>query len=115
MKLWNPSSIKVRPDEFGEVIAEHDIAVFHFWASWNAYDQTMDQVLSEIAKEYKGRIFIGSVAADEPENWSRCKELRILNLPAVASFINGQHHETIIGLNSMEFWSHKVQEWVDKY
>jgi thioredoxin 1 len=115
VKLWNPSSIPVRPDEFGEVIADHDVAVFHFWASWNTYDKTMDQILSEIAAEYKGRIFIGSIDADEPENWTRCKELRVLNLPAVASFINGKHHETIIGLNSREFWSRKVEEWMHSY
>ncbi len=115
MKLWNPSTTKVPADKFGKVITEHEIAVFHFWASWNAYDKTMDQILCEIADEYKGRIFIGSIDADEPENWPRCKELRILNLPAVASFIDGKHHETIIGLNSREFWSHKVQEWLYSY
>jgi len=112
MDLWKPSTTEVRPDEFGKVIADRSLTVFHFWASWNTYDKTMDQILCEIADEYEGRVFIGSIDADQKENWFRCNELRILNLPAVASFINGRHHETIIGLSDREFWSRKVQEWI---
>ena len=108
---WKPSTTEVLPDAFGEVIAGHNIAVFHFWASWNSYDVAMDQRLCEIADAYKGQIFIGSIDADDEENWARCKELRILNLPAIASFVNGRHFETIIGLPSKELLNSKVQEW----
>ena len=108
---WKPSTTEVAPEEFGEVIAGHSIAVFHFWASWNSYDVTMDQRLCEVANAYKGQIFIGSIDADNPENWERCKELRILNLPAIASFVNGQHFETVIGLLSKASLDSKVKEW----
>lgn len=109
---WKPSTTEVLPDRFGEVIAGHNVALFHFYASWNVYDVEMDQMLCEIAGDYKGQIFIGSIDADNQENWEKCKELRILNLPAIASFINGHHLETLTGLASREFWNSKVQKWL---
>ena len=108
---WQPSTTKVLPGEFDEVLAGHKVAVFHFYASWNRYDVTMDQILCEIADTYKGHMFIGSIDTDDPENYEKCKELRILNLPAIAAFVNGQHFETVIGLLSKESLNTKVKEW----
>lgn len=110
---WQPSTTKVLPDEFNEVLAGHNVAVFHFYASWNEYDVTMDQMLCEIADTYKDRIFIGSIDTDDQENLERCKELRILNLPAIATFVNGQHVETVIGLLSQESLNTKVEKWAN--
>ncbi len=94
---WQPSTTKVLPDEFGEVIAGHNVPIFHSYASWNRYDVTMDRQLCEIADVYKDQIFIGSIDTDHEKNWERCKELRILNLPAIVTFVNGRHFETVIG------------------
>ena len=110
---WQLSTTKVLPDKFGELIAGHSIAVFHFYASWNRYDVTMDQMLGDIADAYKDHIFIGSIDTDDQENWERCKELRILNLPAIAVFVNSQHYETVIGLLSKKSLNNKVEEWLN--
>ena len=108
---WQPSTTKVLPDEFGEVIAGHSVVIFHFYAAWNRYDVIMDQLLCEIGDTYKDHIFIGSIDTDDQENCEKCKELRILNLPAIAAFVNGEHFETIIGLLSKESLNTKVQKW----
>jgi thioredoxin-like negative regulator of GroEL len=111
---WKPSTAEVLPDTFGKVIAAHDVVVFHFWASWNAYDVTMDQMLGEIANDYSDQIFIGSIDTDNQENWARCKELRILNLPAIATFVKGKHFETVMGLGSREFLGWQSAEMVER-
>ena len=108
---WSPSTTKVLPHEFDEVLARHNVAVVHFYASWNQSDVTMDQLLCEVAHTYKDRIFIGSIDTDDQENREKCKELRILNLPAIAAFVNGQHVETVVGLVSKESLNSKVEEW----
>jgi thioredoxin-like negative regulator of GroEL len=108
---WQPSTTKVSSDEFGEVIAGHNVVIFHFYASWNRYDVAMDQILCEIAGTDKDDIFIGSIDTDDQENCEKCKELRILNLPAIAAFVNGRHFETVIGLLSKNSLNTKVQEW----
>jgi len=109
---WQPSTTKVLADGFCEVIGTTKVAVFHFYASWNRYDVTEDQMLCEIADAYKDQIFVGSIDTDDHENWERCKELRILNLPAIAIFVKGQHFETVIGLLSKESLNSKVQKWL---
>ncbi|HEU4507421.1 MAG TPA: hypothetical protein VFR78_04230, partial [Pyrinomonadaceae bacterium] len=72
-----------------------------------------DQMLCEIVDAYKDHIFFGSIDTDDQENWGRCIELRILNLPAIAAFVNGQHFETVIGLSSEESLKSKVQQWLN--
>ena len=109
---WHPSTSKVLPDRFDEIIRGHNVAVFHFYASWNRYDVTMDQMLGEIAVAYKDQIFVGAIDTDDQENWERCKELRILNLPAIVIFVNGRHCETVTGLLSNESLNCKVQTWL---
>ena len=109
---WQPSTTKILPDRFGEVVGSHNVVVFHFYAAWNWYDVPMDQMLSEIAVAYRDQIFVGSIDTDDQDNWKRCKELRILNLPAIAVFVNGQHFETVIGLLSKESLNSKVQKWL---
>ena len=63
-----PSTTKVPSDKFGEVIGGHNVALFHFYASWNRHEVTMDQMLCEIAVAYKDQIFVGSIDTDDQEN-----------------------------------------------
>jgi thiol-disulfide isomerase/thioredoxin len=88
------------------------VAIFHFYASWNGYDITMDQILCEIADAYKDQVFVGSIDTHDRQNSGRCKELPILNLPAIAIFVNGQHLETVTGLLSRESLKSKVRKWL---
>ena len=111
--IWQPSITKVLPDEFGEVIAGPNVAVIYCYASWNRYDVTMDRMLCEIADAYTDHIFIGSIDTDDQENWERCKEFRILNLPAIVAFVNGQYFETVIGLLSKASLNSKLQKWLN--
>ena len=110
---WKPSTINLLPEEFVEVVAKHKVAVFHIWAAWNAYDKLMDAALRKTASEYKSRIFLGSINADEPGHMQRCKELGVVNLPAIASFVNGMHVETIIGLQSNEDLNSRFRKWLN--
>jgi thioredoxin-like negative regulator of GroEL len=70
----------------------------------------MDQLLIEIATEYGGQIFIGSVDYDDPRNAGKCRELRVINLPALALFHNGEQLETVIGLPSKQSLNRRLEE-----
>ena len=109
---WKPTTFEVSPDSFDETISNHRLAVLHFWARWNEYDKQMDVTLGEIEAEYDGRVFFGSVDADQDGHWQRCRELGILNLPAIASFANGTHMETLIGMRTKEELSNKMKAWI---
>jgi len=108
---WRPTTNEVLPKSFGEIVSNHQLIVFHFWASWNAYDRHMDAALATLQYEYEGRIFFGSVDADNQENWQLCRELGVVNLPALAFFANGKHLETVIGMRPKENLSQKMEKW----
>ena len=72
----------------------------------------MDAAFEEIESDYEGRVFFGSIDADEQGHWQRCREFRVLNLPAIASFANGKHIETVIGMRSKKELSKKIKEWI---
>lgn len=110
---WKPSTSEVLPDQFATVVAQHDVTVLHFWASWNLHDKSMDTVLAKIASEFKGRVFIGSVHADDPRYNEACRELKVLNLPALVTFVNGKHFETVIGLHSEDHLKLRLRGCLD--
>lgn len=109
---WKPTSIEVTSQSFDDVISKHKLAVIHFWAEWNAYDLQMDRVLKQIQTEYHGYAFFGAVDVDVEGHLQRCKDLRVVNVPAIASFVNGKHFETVIGLLSTERLRVKMTEWL---
>lgn len=110
---WKPSTIAVLPEEFAGIVAGHTVVVFHFWASWNHHDKTMDRVLGEVAREYKARVFIGSIDIDDPNYFETARALKVLNIPALVSFVNGKHFETVNGLPSKEHLERLLQKWLD--
>jgi len=73
----------------------------------------MDIRLGKIAAKYGHQIFLGSIDADDPGHWQMCRELGVLNLPALVSFVNGKHFETLIGLRSEEDLDSKLQAWLN--
>lgn len=109
---WRPTTSEVLPQSFDKAISNHRLVVLHFWAGWNEYDKRMAEALEEIEAEYKGRVFFGSVNTDHRGHWQRCKDLGILNLPALASFANGKHMERVIGMKAKEELSKKMKEWI---
>jgi len=109
---WKPTTSEVSPQSFGEVVANHKLAVFHFWASWNMVDKKMDEALREIETEHRDHAFFGSVDTECEGHWQKCRDLGVLNLPALACFINGEHVETVIGMRSKKYLSSKVKEWL---
>lgn len=109
---WRPTTPEVSPDGFDEVISSHRMILLHFWAGWNQYDRGMDAALAEIRSEYEGQVFFGSVDSDHHGHWQKCRELGILNLPAITFFADGKHIETMIGMRPKEELSKKIREWI---
>ncbi len=76
------------------------IVLVHFWAGWNANDYQMKKTLEQLAESYKDRVNFGRVDVDLPEMSGLCVELKILNVPGLVYYRNGNHIETTLGLKS---------------
>jgi thioredoxin 1 len=100
-----PVSLKT----YSEFVKSRPVAVIHFWAAWNGIDEEMKSRLKQIADSFIDQIAIGSIDTDREEIWALTKELKVLNLPALAYYKNGQHIETAIGLYPTEYIEGKLK------
>ena len=85
-----------------DFIKSKPVAIIHFWASWNRYDDEMKARLNQIDAAFSDQIAVGYVDIDQEQMWELAKELKALNLPALAYYKNGEHIETTIGLSTKE-------------
>lgn len=94
--------IPVSLETYSDFIKSKPVAVIHFWAAWNRYDEEMKDRLKQVGASFTDQIAIGSIDTDRQEMWELTKELKVMNLPALAYYKNGHHIETAIGLRPKE-------------
>ncbi len=79
-----------------EVLSSDTLTVVDFWAPWCGPCRKMGPVLDEIAQEYKDKIKVVKINADE--NVKTATEYQISSLPSIYIFKNGEAKETLVGL-----------------
>ena len=81
--------------------------VVDFWATWCGPCRMVGPVISELAKEYEGKITVGK--CDVEENEDLAMEFGIRNIPTILFFKGGQVVDKIVGAQSKA----KLQEKFD--
>lgn len=90
----------VTDSNFAEVIRTDRLVMVDFWATWCNPCRMLAPVVEEIADEYKDRIVVGKCDVDEnPEVTSA---LRIMSIPALIFFKNGEIVKTAVGYKEKE-------------
>ena len=69
--------------------------VIDFWATWCGPCRMVGPVISELAKEYDGRITVGKCDVEEEEELA--VEFGIRNIPTILFFKGGQLVDKIVG------------------
>ena len=93
--------IELTAENFNEEVLESDLPVLvDFWATWCGPCRMMAPIVSEIAKEYDGKVSVGKVNVDdEPELASA---FGIESIPTLMVFKNGELTDTLVGLRKKE-------------
>ena len=74
-------------------------AVVHFWAEWNPCDAEMkDSLENRVPGNISTKIAFGSFDTGPAEHWAICREHRVLNLPFLEFYRDGELVKTLIGL-----------------
>lgn len=85
--------------------------VVHFWAAWNGYDRAMDQLLSELEREFTSEMPLFSCNFDDPANWALAEAATVVNLPALVLVVEGKPMVTVIGLRPESAVRSTLREW----
>ena len=90
------SEIKLTAANFEQEVLKSEIPVLvDFYAEWCGPCKMLSPVIDEIAKEYEGKAKIGKVNVDE--EMSLAQKYRVMSVPTVLVFKNGQLSGTSIG------------------
>lgn len=92
----NCEPIVVTDQNFGEVVASDKPVIVDFWAEWCGPCRIMSPIISQLAREYCGRITFGELNVDEnPLTPSR---FNIFSIPTLLFFKDGLLRERVTGL-----------------
>ena len=93
-------NIQILKDEnFKETLKTSKIPVLvDFWAEWCAPCRMITPLVEEVAAEYKDKIMVAKLNIDE--NQATPTELKILSIPTLVIFKEGQEAERIVGFQT---------------
>ncbi|MBP1581444.1 MAG: thioredoxin [Oscillospiraceae bacterium] len=81
-------------ETFEEMIAQ-GISMIDFWAEWCMPCQALLPVIEELGQQLEGSVKVGKVNCDE--NRELVKEFRVMSIPTVIFFKDGEEVDRIVG------------------
>lgn len=89
--------LEVTDATFRQEILEHDGPVLvDFWAPWCAPCRMLGPIVEKLAQDYAGKVKMAKLNVDE--NRATASQYRIMSIPTIIIFQNGQPVERISGL-----------------
>lgn len=87
--------ITITSENFAALKNGEQPLVVDFWATWCGPCRMVGPVISELAKEYDGRIAVGKCDVEEEEELA--VEFGIRNIPTILFFKGGQLVDKLVG------------------
>lgn len=95
--------IHLTKDNFEEITGSDEPVMVDFWASWCGPCRAVAPVMEQLSEEYDGRAKIAKVNVDEQGELAA--KFRVMSIPTVILFKEGQQVEKIIGARAKEEFS----------
>lgn len=90
--------IEVNDANFDSVLKENPYVLVDFWAEWCGPCRKVAPVMEELAKEYEGKVTVAKLDVDA--NPQTAMKFRVMSIPTIILFKNGQPVEVMVGAAS---------------
>jgi len=107
-------TIEITKNNFKKEVLESKIPVLiDFWAPWCQPCLMMAPVLEEISEELDGKLKIGKIDTELPENQSLAIEYQIQSIPNMKLFKDGKVIQEFIGLREKESFKEELSKEIN--
>ena len=88
--------IVIAPGAVDDVIAKNQRLVVDCWADWCGPCRMLSPVIERLAEDYSGKVAFGKLNVDE--NQAEVQRFKIMAIPTVLFFKDGQMVDQIVGV-----------------
>ena len=101
--------VALTKDNFEQEVVNSDKPVLiDFWASWCGPCRAVAPVMDELAEEFNGKAKICKINVDDEAELSA--KFRIMSIPTIMLYKNGEMVEKVIGARSKEEFSKLIEK-----
>ncbi len=86
--------VELTDDTFVDT-AKEGLVLVHFWAPWCGPCRMVSPVIEELSRDYADKVKVGKLNVDD--NPQTAMKFRVMSIPTVMLFKDGQPVETIVG------------------
>ena len=107
-------TIEITADNFEEEVINSKVPILiDFWAPWCQPCLMMAPALDELSEELEGKLKIGKLNTEIPENQILAIQYQIRSIPNMKLFKDGKVIKELIGLRPKESLKEELSEVID--
>ena len=113
--MENNNIIDVNEADFETKVLEESsnrLVVVDFWAPWCGPCRLVGPIIEDIANDFEGQIKVGKLNVDD--NQQTAMGFRVMSIPTVILFKEGEPVETMIGAQSKSAYLGKIEAHLAK-
>lgn len=105
--MANKNIVVITEENFSQEVKQSDqLVMIDFWAGWCGPCKALAPIVDELADDYANEVKVAKLNVDEQSNLSR--QFRVMSIPTVIFFKNGEEVDRMIGARGKEEFVEKI-------